>query len=260
MAYTLQPMTSDDAPRVGQIGQAAFLNDRHTMMKTGDNYDHEQAAQEPFLHWLSVPHRVQCIKAVDDSGKILGYVCWGFRGYGKEIIPTLSGRGLPAEVIKPKKMPDPALQTIVTSESENTEIAKDKPTQQGAIMDDKIKQLESITDADMTSWMAKLMPDGTQCMFICTLSVDPDYTSQGVGSALMQWGTRIADENKIFCWVHASDGSHMFYAKHGFEQVGELTVDLDEFATRPAPDNGGLWGQYTFRYMKRLPRVVLARY
>jgi predicted N-acetyltransferase YhbS len=102
--------------------------------------------------------------------------------------------------------------------------------------------------------MAKLMPDGTKCMFICTLSVDPEYASHGVGSALMEWGTRIADEDKIFCWVHASDGSHMFYGKHGFETVGELTVDPDEFATQPAPDDGGTWGQYTFRYMKRLPR------
>jgi hypothetical protein len=46
----------------------------------------------------------------------------------------------------------------------------------------------------------------------------------------------------------------MFYGKHGFETVGELTVDPDEFATQPAPDDGGTWGQYTFRYMKRLPR------
>jgi hypothetical protein len=76
----------EDAPRVGQIGKAAFLEDRHTMMKTGDNYDHEQAAQEPFIHWLSVPERVQCIKAVDDSGKMLGYVCWGFRGYSRLIL------------------------------------------------------------------------------------------------------------------------------------------------------------------------------
>jgi GNAT superfamily N-acetyltransferase len=92
-------------------------------------------------------------------------------------------------------------------------------------------------------------------MFICTISVDPAYAFQGIGSALMEWGTRFVDEDEIFCWVYASDGSHMFCEKHGFEKV-----DLDEFATRPAPDNGGLWGQYTFRYMKRLPREVLARY
>jgi hypothetical protein len=251
----------EDAPHVGRIGKAAFLEDRHTMMKTGDNYDHEQAAQEPFIHWLSVPERVQCIKAVDDSGKMLGYVCWGFRGYSRETIPTLNGRGLNAEDIELKRIPSPVLQTDATSEDEVVQHAKDEPAEQGSnIEDDQIKRLESITDADMTSWMAKLMPDGTKCMFICTLSVDPAYASQGIGSALMEWGTRIADENRIFCWVHASDGSHMFYVKHGFEKVGELTVDLDGFATRPAPDNGGLWGRYTFRYMKRLPTEVVSRY
>jgi GNAT superfamily N-acetyltransferase len=254
-SFTLQPMTMEDAPRVGQIGKAAFLNDRHTMMKSGDNYDHEAGAQEPFKHWLSVPHRVQCIKAVDDSGKMLGYVCWGFRGYSRETIPTLDGRGLVAEDVESTKISVPVPQTDTTKEIEITDSAKNEPAEQETTMeDDKIKRLEAITDADMRNWMAKLMPDGTKCMFICTLSVDPDYASHGVGSALMEWGTRIADEDNVFCWVHASDGSHMFYKKHGFEKVGELMVDLDEFATQPAPDNGGIWGQYTFRYMKRHPR------
>jgi GNAT superfamily N-acetyltransferase len=249
-SFTLQPMTMEDAPRVGQIGKAAFLEDRHTMMKSGDKYDHEAGAQEPFIHWLSVPHRVQCIKAVDHSGKMLGYVCWGFRGYSRETIPTLDGRGLGAEDDIPREIPVSVPQTDMTA----TESAKDQPEEQSVTTEEvKIKRLEAITDADMRSWMARLMPDGTKCMFICTLSVDPEYASHGVGSALMSWGTRIADEDKIFCWVHASDGSHMFYEKHGFGKIGELTVDLDEFATQPAPDNQGKWGQYTFRYMKRLP-------
>jgi GNAT superfamily N-acetyltransferase len=252
-SFTLQPMTMEDAPRVGQLGKAAFLEDRHTMMKSGDNYDHEAGAQEPFIHWLSVPHRVQCIKAVDHTGKMLGYVCWGFRGYSRETIPTLDGRGLVAEDVKAREAAAPVSQTDTTSGGETTGSTKDGPAEQTAVIDDKLKRLESITDADMRSWMAKLMPDGTKCMFICTLSVDPNYASQGIGSALMEWGTRIADEDKIFCWVHASDGSHMFYKKHGFEKISELTVDLDKFATTPAPDNGGVWGQYTFRYMKRLP-------
>jgi N-acetylglutamate synthase-like GNAT family acetyltransferase len=260
-SFTLQTMTMEDAPRVGEIGKAAFLQDRHTMMKTGDNYDHEQAAQEPFIHWLSVPERVQCIKAVDHSGKILGYVCWGFRSYSKETIPTLNGRGLAAEKVEPEKMPGVSLQTNKTSGNEATKPAKDKLAERETTNGvDKIKRLESITNADMERWMAKLMPDGTKCMFICTLSVDPAYASEGTGSALMKWGTRIADEENVFCWVHASDGSHMFYEKHDFEKVGELTVDLDEFATRPAPDNEGIWGQYTFRYMKRLPIEDRTRY
>jgi hypothetical protein len=142
----------EDAPQIGQIGKAAFLNDRHTMMKTGDDYDYEQAAQEPFFYWLSVPHRVRCIKAVDDSGRILGYVCWGFQGYSRDTIPTLSVRGLPSKDGEPKKIPGPALQTTKISGSEATGTAKNKPVEQEfTINDDKIKQLESITSADMTS-------------------------------------------------------------------------------------------------------------
>jgi hypothetical protein len=250
-SFTLQLMTMDDSPRVGQIAKAAFLKDRHTMMKSEDNYDHESGAREPFEHWLSVPHRVQCIKAVDPSGKMLGYVCWGFRGYSRETIPTLNGRGLVAEDVEPRRVTVPVPHTDTTT----TESAKVEPEEQATTTEDtRINRLEAITDADMRSWMARLMPDGTKCMFICTLSVDPGYASLGIGSALMEWGMRIADKDKIFCWVHASDGSHIFYEKHGFEKVGELTVDLDNFATKSAPDNEGKWGLYTFRYMKRLPK------
>jgi N-acetylglutamate synthase-like GNAT family acetyltransferase len=192
---------------------------------------------------------------------MLGYVCWGFRGFSRETVLTLDGRGLVAEDVESTKISVPVPQTDTTTKSKTTDSAKDEPAEQETTMeDDKVNRLEAITDADMRSWMAKLMPDGTKCMFICTLSVDPICASKGVGSALMEWGTKIADEDKIFCWVHASDGSHNFYGKHGFEKVGELTVDLDEFATEPAPDNRGKWGQYTFRYMKRHPKEERAKY
>lgn len=251
-SFTLQPLTIDDAPIIGKIGKAAFENDRHTMMKTKGSYDHEDTAQEPIGYYLTLPQKVQCIKAVDNaSGNILGYVCWGFRGYTRENVPTLAGQGVGQEKFKtqeeaPKAL-EPETKASETSEGEESKAEKDK--------DDHIKRLTAITDADMQNWMAKLMPEGTKCMFIVTLSVDPNYVSHGVGSALMDWGTGYADKDGVFCWVHASDGSHVFYAKHGFEKVGELTVDLDEFATAPAPDNDGKWGQYTFRYMKRLPRT-----
>jgi hypothetical protein len=141
----------EDAPRVGQIGKAAFREDRNTMMKSGDNYDHEAVAPEPFIHWLSVPHKVQCIKVVDHTGKILGYVCWGFRGYKRGTIPALDGRGLGAEDLKSKQTPSPALQTDTKPGSETAKSGRDEQAEQITTTDDKDKQLEAITDADMRS-------------------------------------------------------------------------------------------------------------
>lgn len=120
--------------------------------------------------------------------------------------------------------------------------------------DDPIKRLESMTSADLKHWMDKLMPEGTKCMFVVSLCVAPKWQSQGVGSALLRWGTERADAAGVFIWVHSSAGAWPMYAKHGFETVGTLDVDLDEYAPAPAPDQEGKWGHYEFRYMKRLPR------
>jgi hypothetical protein len=53
--------------------------------------------------------------------------------------------------------------------------------------------------------------------------------------------------------VHSSEAGYRAYAKAGFEVVGTLDVDLDEWAPAP-PVEGGLWGHYVIRWMKRLPR------
>lgn len=46
------------------------------------------------------------------------------------------------------------------------------------------------------------------------------------------------------------------YQRHGFEVVGSLDVDLDQYAYVAATNEKGeseKWGHYIFRYMKRLP-------
>jgi hypothetical protein len=48
------------------------------------------------------------------------------------------------------------------------------------------------------------------------------------------------------------------FAKFGFEVVGELDLNLDDFAAGPPPEGlgkDGKWGHYVFRYMKRLPQT-----
>ena len=123
---------------------------------------------------------------------------------------------------------------------------------------DSVNQLEEMTDADMKHWMETLMPPGTKCMFVVSLSVSPEFQGRGVGSGLLKWGTDTADKFGVFIWVHSSESAWTTYAKHDFEVVGTLDVDLDAWAPRPPPKEegeGAVWGHYVFRYMKRPPKT-----
>ena len=271
-SFTLQPVTTADFTDVAKISSDSFQNDRHTLIKAHhlgkSPYNHEDASLEPLARYLKRPAKFQLIKAVENtSGKIMGSITWGFRGYTEANVPTLSGRGVngnaagqtdPTEVAKGDTYAlmetEPRKDAAATGTVGKTPQSMPKDDFKND-EDDPIKRLTSITDADMKRWQEILMPEGTQCMFIVGLSVAPEYRGLGVGTALMRWGTASADADGVFCWVHSSESAHSFYAKEGFETVGALEVDLDEFAPGPSDEeNGdGKWGHYVFRYMKRLP-------
>ena len=49
----------------------------------------------------------------------------------------------------------------------------------------------------MKSWMQKSMPAGIRCMFVASSDIDPKYQRKGIGAALFDWGTDVADEERI---------------------------------------------------------------
>ena len=97
-SFTLQSVVVEDAAPLAKIGANSFVNDRNTLVKGlgKDPYKLEEVLKDPLEHYLSLPHKIQCIKAVDDdTGERMGYVYWGFRGWAPEDIPTLLGKGVP---------------------------------------------------------------------------------------------------------------------------------------------------------------------
>jgi len=134
------------------------------------------------------------------------------------------------------------------SEIENGE-EKEKPS--------KIKELEDITNASMQEWITKLSPSSVKHMVLMAIVVHPAVQGQGVGKELIGWGTGIADQEGVYCWVHASEAGAWVFGKMGFEEVGRLELDFDEFAgerVRNKERRDGRWGAYVFRYMKREAR------
>ncbi|MCJ1224853.1 hypothetical protein MMC12_001499 [Toensbergia leucococca] len=251
-SFSLSPAAPSDIPILADIFSAAFATDRHTQLKSLGKDPNYQAnmMSKGLSYWLQVPARCTLLKATDNfGGKIVGWACWGFHGYEKKqatSVPEEKDVGAEAGMHENQK-----------SKAEEASESHDAHANQGNLLPevDNIQRLESITNLDMKRWEKILMPEGTKCMILVAIAVSPTYQSLGVGSTLIKWGTQKADIDGVFCWVHASEAGHKMFAKQGFNEVGNLVVDLDEFASLPREEMGGIigWGHYTFRYMKRLP-------
>jgi GNAT superfamily N-acetyltransferase len=248
--FSLLAATHADIPALAKLSGDSFEVDRHTEMKMQGRvpYDMEGVWMES-LPGIMDSERHVVVKAVDNvTGEVMGWCAWGFRGFERDEIPRLDG-GAPSE-----KDDEKAGDNDIEKEEDDTEQkSKEEELVKPDDRDESIKRLEAMTSADLDKWMEKLMPPGTKCIYITSLSVGPQYQKRGVGSGLIKWGTDTANEHGVFIWVHSSEGGWGAYAKAGFEVIGTLDVDLDEWSVGP-PKEGGKWGHYVFRYMKYLPR------
>ncbi|KAJ5454867.1 uncharacterized protein N7458_005823 [Penicillium daleae] len=62
--------------------------------------------------------------------------------------------------------------------------------------------------------------------FLATL---PAYRGRGIGSALLEWGIKIADTVKTRIYLEATSAGLSLYSKHGWQVVEELVLDLELF-------------------------------
>lgn len=242
-----------DVPTLAKVSADSFLDDRHTQMKSqgAKAYDHESSMKEHLPRQIESPNSV-LLKAVDaSSGKIAGWVSWGFRGFDTEEITRIRHE-LEESALKYQSASSLEVKPA-TTEISDQRAGPEISTPKNA----KVQELENLTSADLQSWMERFMPPGTKCMFVISLCVAPEWQSMGIGSSLLKWGTQKADIAGVFIWVHSSEGAWKMYHKHGFEVVGSLCVDLDQYSSTGAVDQEGKlerWGYYTFRYMRRLPQ------
>lgn len=79
------------------------------------------------------------------------------------------------------------------------------------------------------------------------LATLPSHQRHGAASALVKWGTDLADREGLPVFLEATAGNDGFYGKFGFEKVGEARHDLSKW---------GGQGWYTHVFMVREPVVV----
>lgn len=232
-SITLHHAAADDIPALAAISGAAFQSDTHTQLKAQFHgaKAFEEGMAEGIREWLLSP-KVDLLYAKDAStGEKVGWVAWTRRGFAGD--KDVAYSDLPEE---------PESNPVRGSEASKT-----------------IGDLEAMTNASMMSWSRKLMPNGCQCRVIIAINVHPRYQSKGVGSKLIEWGTSKADQEPgTYCWVSSSMGGVRAFEKHGFQEVGRLEADLDEYSEgRGKPIGAGTekWGVYSWIYLKRKSRA-----
>jgi GNAT superfamily N-acetyltransferase len=183
------------------------------------------------------------MKADMADGEVVGFAIWAFGGF-EHVFEGEDVAAPAAPVIKKDQQQD----------QEGKEEEKEDEVQEESKTKTKIQELAEITNASMKEWQARLMPPGSRCIVLVAISVLPDYQGQGVGSALIKWGTEIADREGVYCWVSSSDKGWGAFQKMGFREVERLSINLDDFADegiRNERREDGKWGDYTFHYMRR---------
>lgn len=235
--FSLQPVQYTDAHSLALIWIDAFKTDRQTQLKTLAKISYTTVAGS-MKNTIATLRRGKnpFVEAVTSDGQIMGTCSLAFVGFDEMDIPYT----------------DPGtfeIDTIATETTEDVEVATD--------LRDAILRLDEMESADMKHWQSILMPPGSKFIVITGLTVAPEFQGKGVGSALLKWGTDFADRHGVYMWVHSSEGAFRAYSKCGFEVVGTLDVDLDQWAPFPPMDEGenAKWGHYLIRYMKRLPKT-----
>jgi N-acetylglutamate synthase-like GNAT family acetyltransferase len=251
-----------DIPALATIADLAFKTDQHTQLKAmhpSKPYYHGEGMQGALKHWLSNPkEKGEVMKAVDpQSGRPIGWVAWGYINLDKPIV-DLEAQG---DIEKRKSHTIKAVSIGDTSQSHQVKLSNASTSL--STIDTRIKQeealeeLQRLTSSHLMAFQKQIMPPGTRCMIVMSIVIHPDYQGHGVGSALIKYGTRRADAEKVFCWVHSSaDGASMF-RKNGFQEVDKLEIDLDKWAVplgvKGSPQEEPHFGNYVFRYLVRDP-------
>jgi len=255
--------TPADVKAINDVSGQAFISDVHSQLKA-------QKQDKDVATWMVegcdpnlkdyIENRTLCDVFVardrDAENKVVGSIVWVKRGY---YVLDAEGNRTAQEVPPPPTYED----AKSAYENAKKEWKAEDATQTTRPEDGQprtVAGLEASTNASMQEWIKRFMPPGTRCRFIMGISVHPSYAGKGVGSALMRAGTELADKERAWCWVHSSMKGAPSFEKNGFEEVGRIELDLDEFAQGDPDraklvrkDGDGKWGRYAWRYMTRGP-------
>ena len=110
--------------------------------------------------------------------------------------------------------------------------------------------MQESTDRWLKKWTR-----GKRHIICKALYTEPSFQRQGIGNALVKSGNQLADQESLPIFVQAMPFGHPVYAKHGFETVERLDVDLARVVPNAKLYDKG-YGNYRLRFMLRLPLTL----
>ena len=224
--FRLEPATRADIPRLSQIHVIACLPDNAFKLYFPTAAEFEARVTEMLEGQVGEP-TWKHIKAVD------------------------SATGQPAAWASWHTPPDAELRKR-DSEMETKRKLTDGVPGKGEF--DFPPGLPQFVQEDTDRWINR-WTKGRRHMRCLALFTDPTFQRKGMGTALVDYGNRLADEKGLPIFLQGSPYGFPIYEKAGFETVQHLGVDLQQWAPGGKEGDKG-FGNYRFRYMLRLPVTV----
>ena len=75
------------------------------------------------------------------------------------------------------------------------------------------------------------------------LHTHPSHQGRGAGSQLVNWGTDLADKERLQCYLESSPAGYPLFKKCDFEDVTEMEIELNQYKT------GSSYGQYRYKHI-----------
>ncbi|EED22083.1 conserved hypothetical protein [Talaromyces stipitatus ATCC 10500] len=163
------------------------------------------------------PHLL-LLKAVDpDTSRITAMAVWQKRGYGQ---------------------PSAQSEDIFAGAGDSDQIPLER------YIDTQFKRF-------LASWA-----QNSKHLYLALLMTDPNFQRRGIGTAMLEWGHKHADEAGIPAFLIASPVGHPLYQHVGWKDVDTpLQIDLSQWAAGAQGGDMG-WGVYKYYYMLRMAKTA----
>lgn len=203
-----------------------------------------QDLEAGLLASLEDPARFTMMKAVDtETGELASYATWEHISHrGRRIAPDAARKEGDVEEL-PGVLSPPATKKDEEKKAEEGEEPSDPRRRLGA-------HVGAETARFRDAWAA-----GLDYVELRGLATAPRFQRRGYATALLEWGHRRADAEGRVGFLLGSPAARLLYAGLGWHEVGQIVVDMREWAPEARAGDRG-WGTWKLYHMIRLPRAV----
>jgi GNAT superfamily N-acetyltransferase len=118
-----------------------------------------------------------------------------------------------------------------------------------------IQSLERYIETQFEQFLAS-WSRSSKHLYLALLMTDPRFQRRGIGTAMLEWGHKQADQAGVPAFLIASPVGHPLYQHVGWKDVDTpLQIDLSRWAAGAQGGDMG-WGVYKYYYMLRMPETA----